>query len=180
MVAAAALVPAAVAWACVAVVALTANPQSVAAGGTIAVTGKDFAPGAPIEIHLDSPTGRLLATQPAHNNSVMMNSWTLNVPIPADVPTGEHALIAVQDYHNMNAGVPARATIFVNQPAAGPAGPASRPAAVPVGHGPSTASLLLIGLGVAAVALVVAVVLSMAAAGRQRGPETEAARIPQS
>jgi hypothetical protein len=164
-----------VAWACVAVVALNANPQSVAAGGTTAVTGKDFAPGAPIEIHLDSPTGRLLATQPPHDNSVMMNSWRLNVPIPADVPPGEHALIAVQDYHNMNAGVPARATIFVGQPAAGPAAPAARPAAIPVSSGPSTASLVLVGLGVAGVALLVAVVLSMAASGRQRQPQSRAA-----
>ena len=176
VVAAAGVVPAAIAWACVAVVALTANPQSVQPGGTVAVTGRDFAPGAPIEIHLDSPTGRLIATQPPHSNSVMQNQWTLNVPIPADVPKGEHLLVATQDYHNMNAGVPARATIYVGQPAVAPAPPTGRPTKVDVSTGPSTASLLLIGLGVAAAALLVAALLSLAASRRPPQPEAQPAR----
>jgi hypothetical protein len=170
------VVPAAIVSACVAVVALTASPASVQPGGTVAVTGRDFAPGAPIEIHLDSPTGRLLGTQPPHTNSVMMNQWTLNVPIPADVPKGEHLLVATQDYHNMNAGVPARATVYVGQPAVAPAPPGARPAKVEVSTGPSTASLLLIGLGVAAVALLLAGLLSLAASRRPPQPEAQPAR----
>ena len=59
-------------------------------------------------------------------------------------------------------------------------GPVARPAAVPVSSGPSTASLLLIGLGVAAVALLVAVVISMAASGRRAGPETQTAGVAKS
>lgn len=177
VVAAAALVPAAIAWGCVTVVALTASPQSVQPGETVAVTGWDTAPGAPIEIHLDSATGPLLGTQPAHNNSVMMNKWTLNVPIPADVAAGQHVLVAVQDYHNMNAGMPARATIYVGQPAPGPAQPTARPTTIPASSGPSTASLILIGLGVAAVALIVAGIWSAAASRRPAQPEAQASRL---
>jgi hypothetical protein len=177
VVAAASLVPAAIAWACVAVVALTASPQSVQPGGSVAVTGRDFAPGAPIEIHLDSPTGRLLATQPAHKNSVMMNSWTLNVPIPADVSKGQHVLVATEDYHNMNGGVPARATIFVGESVAAPAPSPARPAGVPVSSGPSAASLILIGLGAAAVALLVAGMWSLAASRRSPQPEARSSSV---
>ena len=169
---AAALVPAAVAWACVAVVALTVAPQSVDPGGTVAVTGKNFAPGAPIEIRLDSPTGRLLGTVPPHNNSVMMNTWTLDVQIPADTQRGEHFLVASQDYHNMNAGVPARATVYVGTPAAATQA-AARPTQFDVDKGPSVVSLLLIGLGVAAAALLLAGLLSLAASRRPPQPEAE-------
>ncbi len=178
MATAAALVPAAIAWACVAVVALTVAPQSVEPGGTVAVTGKNFAPGAPIEIRLDSPTGRHLGTVPPHNNSVMMNTWTLNVQIPPDTPRGEHFLVAAQDYHNMNAGVPARATVYVSAPAPGGVQPEARPATVDASKGPSVASLLLIGLGVAAAALLVAGLLAFAAS--RRPPQPEAQRVPTS
>jgi hypothetical protein len=169
------VVPAAIAWACVAVVSLTVSPQSIQPGGTVAVTARDTAPGAPIEIHLDSPTGRLLATHPAHNNSVMQNSWTENVPIPGDVSPGEHVLVATQDYHNMNAGVPARATIFVGQPA-GSTPTVARPSKVEVSTGPSLAAVLLTGLGVAALALIVAAVWYGVASRRPRGPEAQPAR----
>ena len=100
-----------IAWACVAPVALNVNPASVQPGGTVSVIGRNTAPGAPIEIHLDSPTGRLLATNPPHNLSVMSGQWTLSVPIPADVPTGKHLIFSVEDYHNHNGGQPARATM---------------------------------------------------------------------
>jgi hypothetical protein len=170
------MVPAAAAFACVAVVALTVSPQSVQPGGNVSVTGRDFAPGAPIEIHLDSPTGKLLATQPPHNNSVMMNQWTLNVPIPGDVPKGEHFLVATQDYHNMNAGVPARATVYVGVPAAGTVQPVARPTKLDVAKGPSVASVLLIGLGVAAAALLLAGALTLAASRRPPQPEAQSVR----
>jgi hypothetical protein len=174
--AAGALIPAAIASACVALVALNVNPQSVQPGGTVAVTGRDTAPGAPIEIHLDSPTGRLLATNPPHNMSVMQGVWTLNVTIPADVPPGEHFLVAAQDYHNHNAGMPARATIYVGQPAPAPAAPAARPTTLDVSTGPSAASLALVGLGVAAGAVLIAALVFLAASRRPSQPGAQAAR----
>lgn len=163
-----ALLPAAIAWACVTLVQLTASPSGVQAGGTVTVTAVDTAPGAPIEIHLDSPTGPLLATVPPHTESVMTGTWTTNVTIPADTSAGEHFLVATQDYHNMNSGMPARATIYVNQPvpATGQT-PPPRPTTLEVGSGPSAASLLLLGTGVAAGVLLVAALLFLTASRRQ-------------
>ena len=165
-----------IAWACVAPVSLTANPASIQPGGTVAVIGRNTAPGAPIEIHLDSPTGRLLATNPPHNLSVMSGTWTLNVPIPADVPPGKHLIFAVEDYHNHNGGMPARATIYVGQPAeAAPSLPA-RPTKLEVGSGPSVATLATVGLGVAALALLLAGLWYLAASRRSPGPQAEKVR----
>ena len=174
--AAAVIIPAGLAWACVAVVGFTVNPTTVQPGGTVTATGRDFAPGAPIEIHLDSPTGRLLATLPPHNNSVMQNTWNLPVPIPTDVPNGEHVLVATQDYHNMNAGVPARATISVGTAAAPAATPQARPVKASVDTGPSAASLILIGLGVAAAALLLAGLITLAASRRPTAGEAQSVR----
>lgn len=173
--AAAVIVPAGLASACVTLIGFTVNPSSVQPGGTVTVTGRDFAPGAPIDIHLDSATGKILATFPPHTNSVMMNTWNLEVPIPADTPKGQHLLVATQDYHNMNAGVPARATLFVGVPAVSAAQPEARPAKVSVATGPSAASLLLIGLGVALVALLVAGGI-VAATSRRPGGEAQPVR----
>jgi len=39
-------------------------------GGTVNVSFKEFAQGAPIEVHLDSPTGPLLATQVAPTSTM--------------------------------------------------------------------------------------------------------------
>lgn len=144
----------------------------------MSVTGRDFAPGADVEVHLDTPTGRLLATQPAFNQSVMQSVWTLNVPIPADVSAGQHVLVATQDYHNHNAGTPARAAISVGQPAPGPVTPAARPTTLEASSGPSAVALLLTGLGVAAVALLVAGLWSLAASRRAPQPQAQPAAGP--
>jgi hypothetical protein len=158
-------------------VQLTASPSSVQAGATVKVTGVDTAPGAPIEIHLDSPTGPLLGTLPPHSESVMTGTWTMDVTIPADTRAGEHFLVAAQDYHNMNAGMPARATIYVNQPVPAQEGPPPRPTTLEVGSGPSMASLLLLGTGVAAGALLLAGLLFLAASRRPPQAEAQRARV---
>jgi hypothetical protein len=168
------IVPAGLAWACVGLVSFTVNSSSVQPGGTVTVAGREFAQGAPVEIHLDSPTGRLLTTAPPPNTT-MTSQWTWDVLIPADVPKGQHVLVATQDYHNMNAGVPARATIYVGTAAVAPAEPAARPTKVSVGTGPSAASLVLIGLGVAAGGLLLAGLLTLAAS--RRPPQGQAAPV---
>jgi hypothetical protein len=99
----------------------------------------------------------------------MTSKFTVDVPIPADVPNGQHVLVATQQYHNMNAGIPARAIVYVG--AAAPAPPvqaalAPRPAAVTASSGPSALSLALIGLSVAAAGLLLAGAWSLVAARR--------------
>jgi hypothetical protein len=164
------LVPAALAWACVGLMSLTTSASSVQPGGTVTVFGKEFAQGAPIEIHLDATTGPVLATVPPLTDT-MTSQFNVRVTVPANTPTGPHTLVATEAYHYMNSGAPARATLYVGTPAPGPATPAARPGNVVVDKGPSTASLVLVALAVAAVALLVAGVLTLATSRRSARPE---------
>lgn len=166
------VVPAALASACVGLISLTTGSSTVQPGGVVTVFGREFAEGAPVEIHLDSPTGPLLATAPPPTTT-MTSQFRLDVTIPPDVKPGQHVLVANQQYHNMNAGVPARAVIHVGTPP--PAVPlpdpgGERPADLIVSSGPSMASLVLIGSGVAAGGLLLAGLWYVAAARRPAQP----------
>jgi alpha-L-fucosidase len=163
------LVPAALAWSCVGLMSLTTSSSAVRPGGTLTVFGKEFAQGVPIEIHLDSATGPVLARVPAPTDT-MTSQFSVMVTIPAATQDGEHVLVATQASHYMNAGAPARSVIHVGTAAPAPTPPAVRPAKVVVDAGPSAISLLLIGLAVAAVGLLVAALWSMLAARRHDQP----------
>jgi len=167
----AALVPASLAWACVAPVSLTTSSPTVQPGGNVHIIGRESGPGAPIEIHLDAVDGPLLTTVTGQPGG-MTSKWEWDVPIPANIPYGKHVLYAVQNYRNMNATIP-RATIYVGtEPDPAPK-PDARANSLDVGSGPSGASLALIGLGAAAGALLLAGGLSaLAGAGRAK-PEAE-------
>ncbi len=147
------VIPTSLAWACVAPVSLTTVSSQVQPGGTIRVIGREMAPGAPVEIRLNSATGPVLTTVTDQPGG-MTAKWEADVPIPANLPYGKHVLYAVQNYRNMNAVVP-RATIYVGtMPDPAPVAE-TRPASLDVGSGPSVGSLLLLGLGVAAAGLLV-------------------------
>jgi hypothetical protein len=167
----AALVPAGLAWACVAPVSLTTASPTVQPGGTVHIIGRETAPGAPIEIHLDAVDGALLTTVTGQPGG-MTSKWESDVTIPATTPYGKHLLYAVQNYRNMNATIP-KAAIYVGTEPEPPAAPEARARSLDVGSGRSGLSLVLIGLGAAAGALLVAGGLSaMAASGRSK-PEAE-------
>ncbi len=168
----AALIPAALAYACVGIMALTTSASSVEPGGTLTVSGNSFAQDQPIDIHLDSPIGPILATVPPPM-STMTSKFEVPVIIPADVPKGQHLLVATQVYHHMNTGSPARATIQVGTtaPVVAPVS-AARPAAVTVDSGASNLFLAFVGLTVAAVALIIVGLVSLLSSGRR--PEGKA------
>jgi hypothetical protein len=161
------LVPAAVAWACVGVVSLTTSSSTVQAGGTLQVTGREFAEKVPVEIHLDSPSGPVLTTVPGPD-STMNSKFTATVTIPANIPSGQHFLVATQDHHDMNSGAPARSVFYVGTTPPGSTPTPARPVALAASSGPSAASLIFIGLAVAVVALIVAAVIVVATSGRGR------------
>jgi hypothetical protein len=150
---------------------LTTVSPTVQPGGTVTVIGREFAQGAPVEIHLDSPTGPLLTTAPPPTTT-MTSKFNWDVPIPANTPYGQHVLFAVQNYHNMNASVP-RSVIYVGVLPPPAASPAARPATLDVGSGPSGVSLVLLGLGVAAAGLILAGLWNLAAGGRRSEPEAQ-------
>jgi hypothetical protein len=173
--AAAALVPAAIAWACVGVVSLTSSSATVQPGGKVTVTGREFAQSVPIQIHLDTPTGPLLATVPGPNDT-MTSKFTVDVTVPANIPTGQHFFVATQDQHDMNSGTPARSVFYVGTSPPASVAPPARPAALAARSGPSAAGLVAVAVVVAAVALVVAGALSLAS-GR-RGSASGAGPVP--
>jgi len=160
------LVSASMAWACVGVVALTTSSSAVQPGGTVTVFGKEFAGGSPVQIHLDSPTGPVLATADVPAGDTMTSKFSVPVAIPANTPYGQHFLVATQQYHDMNAGAPARAVLNVGTEARAVVPPA-RAVRATVGPGPSAAKLVLIGAATAGVALLLAG-LFIVGAGRKR------------
>ena len=151
------MLPFGFAWACVGLVSLSTNSPTVQAGGSLTVIGKEFAQKAPVLIHLDSITGPVLVTAtgtPA--TSTMTSKFEVAVTIPSNVSAGPHLLIATQDEHDMNGGNPARAVIYVGTSAPAPAALASRPGTLLADRGLGVATVALIGLATAAVALVLA------------------------
>ncbi len=171
------LVPAGLASACVALISLITENNRVQPGGTVTVIGREFAQGAPVDIHLDSPTGPVLATAPPPDTT-MTSQWRLDVPIPADIRPGPHVLVATQNYHNMNGGSSARVQIHVgtSAPVIGPSQGAARPAQRLTDSGPSATSLILVGLGAAAAGLLLAGLWYVAASRRPPQPTTEAVK----
>jgi len=165
----AAIVPASLVWACVAPQSLTTASPTVQPGGILKVIGRETAPGAPIEIRLNSPTGPILSTvtgQPGGMNS----KWEHDVPIPADLPYGKHVIYGVQNFRNMNATIP-KATFYVGTVPDPAPQPEARAGFIDVGSGPSGLSLVLLGLGAAAGGLLLVGALSALAGSKRSEPE---------
>lgn len=168
MVAAVALViPAGLAWGCVALVGFkTTGPGIVQPGATVEVWGGEFARGKPVHIRLDSPDGPILYTHPDPQPSTMTSHFTVQVPIPADISPGPHFLVATQEHYDMNVGIPARAVIYVNSSPPVASLPQERAASLAVSDGRSAVSYILIVLGVAAAGLLLAGAASFIASRR--------------
>lgn len=160
------LAVAATAWACVPFASLRVNPTDVQPGQEVAVTGAQFRPTTPVVIRLDSLDGPVLA-------SVVVDSpkgpfFQTTLVIPTDLSPGTHVLVATQetpDWSGPPWGIPARAVINVGHPSPiTPAQAVSPRDAQLTRHSVSPLSFVLVGLGVAAIALlsfgVVAVVVS--------------------
>ena len=166
------VLPAGLAWACVAPMSLTTSNPVVQPGGAVHIIGRETAPGAPIEIHMDAVTGPLLTTVTGQVGG-MTAKWDWDVPIPANTQFGTHVLYAVQKYRNMNSTIP-RATIYVGVEPPAAAAPDPRAGSLDVGSGPKGASLLLLGLGVAAAGLLVVGGISvLAGSSKKSQPKAE-------
>ena len=165
------LAPASLVWACVAPVSLTTVSPTVQPGGTIRVIGREMAPGAPVEIRLNSVGGPLLTTVTGQAGG-MNAKWEHDVPIPADLAYGKHVLYGVQNYRNMNAVIP-KATFYVGTvPDAAPE-PEVRAGSLDVGSGPSAMNLVLLGLGAAAGGLLLVGGLTMLAGSKRNEPQAQ-------
>lgn len=171
------IVPASLVWACVAPQSLTTVSPTVQPGGTIRVIGRETAPGAPIEIRLNSATGPLLTTVTGQPGG-MSSKWEHDVPIPADIPYGKHYLYGVQNFRNMNATIP-RTVIYVGTVPDPEPQPELRASSMEVGSGPSAMTLVLLGLAAAAGGLLLVGGLT-ALAGSRRSEPPQAERVKSS
>lgn len=170
------VIPASVAWACVGLIVFTTTGSArVEPGGTVEVFGGEFAKDQPVDIHLDSPDGPVLATYPSPAPSTMTSRFSIDVPIPDDISPGEHFLVAMQEHYDMNGGIPARAAIYVDTPEPAPPEPEERPTAILASSGPNVGILVLIGLGTALVALLLAAGARALAARRSSPSPTQGA-----
>lgn len=164
---------------------LILDKTQVKPGEQLTVFGqRGYGPTNPVEIHLDSPDGPLLGTFQPNNELYAM--WGPGpVTIPADARPGAHTLYATQVLTPAEThirGIPARADFEVLGPGGAPvlgAQPAredtsSAPADLVREEGVSTGSVLLVALGVAGVAMMVAGAVALSASRRRT--EAEVAR----
>ncbi len=178
------LVPATAAWA-PHVPQLNVTPAQVRPGEQVTVVGtRGYGFTNPVEIRFNSPDGPVLGSfQPDKQSYAAWGPGTIT--IPADTKAGTYTLYATQQVTGLEThirGIPARATIDV----IGPGGaPVLTRQAVPPGQrgaselvrndGPSGVALLMVGLGVAGLAMFGAGMAALAAS-RRRAAEAEAVR----
>ena len=167
---------------------LQVNPDQMRPGDTVSVFGpRGYGRTNPVQIRLDSETGPVLGSfQPDQQRFAQWGPGT--VTIPADTPPGRHMLVATQELPDADSGIrgiPARAVIEVLGPGGLPARGA--PLAAPTearttgvevreGDGVPVGPVVLVGLGVAGIAMLAAGAASLLA-GR-RAPGAEAHRAP--
>ena len=132
---------------------LTVSAPEVRPGGELGVSGYSYTQ--PVSIRLNALDGPVLATFTPDSNSDIKGQVT----IPPETRPGSYLLYAVQGPPEKPSRLPARARITVALEGGGPVLGAStattepRPADLVRQERPSTASLLLIGLGAGGVAL---------------------------
>jgi hypothetical protein len=176
------LIPAAVAWACLPVANLRTNLATVQAGQPVNVTGSEFGSN-PVQIHLNTLTGPVLATFTPDSNG----AFTGPVTIPADTTTGPAVLVATEAAATANGnggsspGVPTRSVVQVVGPggsaplAVTPSGQARPAGVVTTSSSVGSGALLLVALGVFGVALFLAGGVALLTSGRRR--QTSAERV---
>lgn len=155
-------VSAAAAWACVAGPTLLATPQSVPAGGKVAVSGISWNADFPVVIRFDALDGPVLGTfMPDPDTDRLQGTVTL----PADLKPGNYVLIGTQQSADgKNAIIPSRALVSVQGTGGAPVLGAplgstagdDRLTGLAASDGVSTGSLVLTGVGVAGAALFLA------------------------
>jgi hypothetical protein len=168
-----ALLYASAAWACIFLGGITASTTSVQPGGTLTIKGLSFGSN-PVELHLDTLTGAVLATVTPDAKG----NFSQAVTIPQNIGTGSHVIVATEaaatpDGSNSGSsqGVPSRATFEVGT-AAPAASSTGRPVEVAKSVGFGT--LVVIAVAVAIAGVLLGGLMSLAAA-RSRRPQPRTA-----
>lgn len=157
---------------------LLVEPRVVNPGDTVTVTGtRGYGSEQPVDIRLDSIDGPVLATFQT-DEQFFAAFGPGEVTIPGDVEPGNHVLVATQVLDEEDSairGVPARAAIEVTGPGGEPA--LGAPLVEPVEPRPDElaeeeqaglGSLVLVGVGVAGVAMFAAAMVALVAGKRSK------------
>jgi hypothetical protein len=160
------VVASAAAWACIAGPTLIVNPTQAKPGQEVALSGFSYNGELPIVVRFNALDGPVLGTfKPAEGRFGDNEALVGKVTIPADAKPGNYVLVATQSGADGSlAQVPVRALVTVTsvggapvlgaplaQPEVGrPVGPALTKSSV------GTGALVLVGLGAAGVAMLVA------------------------
>ena len=162
---------------------LILDKTQVRAGEQMTVFGqRGYGSTNPVEIHLDSPDGPLLGTF-APNNELYAMWGPGPITIPADVSPGAHTLYATQvltPAENHIRGIPARADFEVLGAGGAPVlgaqpvreDPSSAPADLVREDDVSTGAVLLVALGVAGVAMMIAGAVALSSSRRRAEAQT--------
>jgi hypothetical protein len=149
-------------WACIFLGGISVSATSVQPGGSLTIKGLSFGSN-PVELHLDTLTGPVLATVTPDAKG----NFNQPVTIPQTIGTGSHVIVATEaaatpDGSNSGSaqGVPSRAMFQV-----GTAPPSTTPAARPVqvAKGVGIGTLVLIGVAVACAGVLLGGLLSVVA-----------------
>ncbi len=164
---------------------LNISPATVAPGDTVTVTGtRGYGSEKSVDIRLDAIDGPVLATFQTDSQGFAAFGPG-EVVIPTDTAPGAHVLVATQILNEEDdshiRGVPARAALEVVGPGGTPALGAElappvvgRPDALAVEEQAGIGALVLLGLGVAGVAMFAAAMVALVSSKRQ-GSVTERA-----
>lgn len=170
-------------WACVPMANMEVTPKQVQAGQEVTVSGIRFVSFEPVVLRLNSLDGPILAT--VQMGPTVNTIFKTSVTIPPGTPPGPVVLIATQDptpgYVAVAWGIPSRIVVTVT----GPEGATEQPPVPvldrPAGLARATAgagAVLLVVLGVATAALLIAGVAALIASRKTEhdAPVSEVAR----
>lgn len=173
---------AAAAWACIAGPTLEVIPRQASAGSEVTLKGVSYNAN-PVAVRFNALDGPVIGTIQPTGGTGTSSNWNLEgkVTLPADAKPGNYVLIATQPSADGKlTQIPTRALVSVTGTTAPVVGasltaePTERPVGLVEGDEVSTGTKVLVGVGVAGVALFLAGVAAMFAGRR---PEAAPATV---
>ena len=168
----------ATAWACIAGPTLDVTPRQASAGSQVTLKGVSYNPN-PVLVRFNALDGPVIGTIQPTGGTGTTSNWNLEgtVTLPADARPGDYVLIATQPSADGKlTQIPTRALVSISgttAPVVGATPAAVQPEERPVGlveaDEVSTGTRVLVGLGVAGVALFLAGIAALVAGRRPAG-----------
>ncbi len=175
--AATAVVFTAAAWACIAGPTLDVTPRQASAGSQVTLKGVSYNRN-PVMVRFNALDGPVIGTIQPTGGSGTSSNWNLEgtVTLPADAKPGNYVLIATQPSTDGKlTQIPTRALVSISgttPPVVGApldAQPVERPVGLIEADSVSTGAKVLVGLGVAGVAMFLAGIAALVASRRPVG-----------